>query len=229
MSIFRQLQSFIPVRGRRVVAAVIATCWVLLASPAAQATHPCTSPLILDLDHRGVETTGLENPVEFDINGDGWVDRIGWTSPHGDEAFLWLDGNRNRQVDDGSELFGTSTRLPSGEFAQNGFVALAAYDSYDLGGNEDGQITPADLIWNSLMLWVDENHDAESQGHEVRPLRAAGVLSIHLDYEEVDVWDGHGNVHAQRGSFSVQIRRFGRPFVREQTIEDVYFLFDPAH
>lgn len=226
MPIFQRLQGFIPTRGRRVLSAVIATCCMLLTTSSAQATHPCTSPLILDLDHHGVETTGLENPVEFDINGDGWVDRIGWTSAHGDEAFLWLDGNRNGRVDDGSELFGTSTRLPSGEFAENGFVALAVYDSYDLGGNEDGQITPADLIWTSLRLWIDENHDAVSQGHEVRPLRAAGVLAIHLDYEEVGVRDGHGNVHAQRGTFSMRVRRFGRPFVREQTIEDVYFTFD---
>lgn len=222
-------RSFFSTRCGRFAAGLIMICGMLLAISPVRATHPCTSPLILDLDHHGIETTGVENAVDFDINGDGWVDRIGWTSAHGEEAFLWLDGNRNGRVDDGSELFGTSTRLPSGEFAENGFEALAVYDSYDLGGNEDGRITSADLVWRSLRLWIDENHDAESQGHEVRPLRSAGVLTIDLDYEEVGVMDGHGNVHGQRGTFSMQVRRFGRPFVREQTIEDVYFIFDPAH
>lgn len=55
--------------------------WILfvMAAAAAYANHPCSSPLILDLEHEGVLTTSLAYPVEFDINSDGEMNRIGWT------------------------------------------------------------------------------------------------------------------------------------------------------
>jgi len=46
--------------------------------------------------------------------------------------FLALDLNHNHRIDDGSELFGIGTTLPSGEKASNGFVALAMYDDRKL-------------------------------------------------------------------------------------------------
>lgn len=200
---------------------------VLGARPAA-ATHPCTSPLILDLDNYGVETTGVERPVQFDIDGDGWKEEIGWTMPEGREGFLWLDGNHNNRVDDGTELFGTATLLPSGEPASNGFEALAVYDDIELGGDGDGQITPSDLVWPWLRLWVDENHDGISQGSEIAPLARYGVVAIDLAYETLFKFDGHGNLHAQHGTFVLTVTKFGRPFLRAQDVEDIFFLVVPS-
>jgi hypothetical protein len=190
----------------------------------ALATHPCTSPLVLDLGNDGVNTTSLNYSVDFDINGDGVADTIAWTAWYFDEAFLWIDLNHNRRVDDGSELFGNSMLLPSGEYAPNGFDALAAYDDEALGGNEDGAITPQDLVWPELLLWVDSNHNGLSEPTEIRSLRREGVVEIGLSYTESDYVDGNQNLHKFQGKFLKYVRGGARPFLREQDVDDVFFV-----
>jgi hypothetical protein len=200
----------------------------LLTPATAFATHPCTSPLVLDLDGHGIATTGEEAPVEFDINGDGELNRIGWTVARYDEAFLWLDLDRDREVDGGPELFGTSTRLPSGRFASNGFEALAVYDRPESGGDEDGTISPRDLVWPHLRLWIDRNHDGASQAQEIFTLNRQGVLSIGLDHIELNERDGVSNLHALRGYFVRSVRLHGMPVERLHVVEDIFFaVFDP--
>lgn len=197
---------------------------VFMSAPL-QATHPCTSPLILDLDGDGrILTTGVEHPVEFDINGDGELNSIGWTTWEARDGFLWIDLNLNGVVDDGGELFGNSTRLPSGDFAEHGFEALGVYDAADFGGNEDGLISREDLIWHRLRVWVDENHDGRSQRRELRPLGAHGVVSIGLSYLEVDNLDGHLNLHGLEGTFVKRGRVLGGSHLLEQVVEDIFFV-----
>ncbi len=210
----------------RVVLVVLAG--LLTASPGFS-EHPCTSPLVLDLDGDGVATTGLERAVRFDINGDGFENRIGWLFEEGEDAFLWLDLNRNDLVDNGAELFGTSTRNPKGEFARNGFEALAIYDRLDSGGNADGRISDADVIWNDLRLWKDRNHDAVSQPHEMSALSSSGVVSIGLGYEELHQRDGHGNVHAYRGVFSLRTEALGATFRKQMIVDDIVFVRASRH
>lgn len=187
------------------------------------ATHPCTSPLILDLDGDGVRTTTLNYPVNFDINGDGALEVIAWTFPRSEEGFLWLDLNRNRQVDSGAELFGDSTRLADGSLATSGFEALAEYDSPDLGGDGDGRITPRDRVWAALRLWVDESHDARSQASEIHRLRDFGLAAINLEFQTVNEVDGGGNIHLYRGEFEYRSQVLGRPMYSKGVIDDVIF------
>lgn len=197
---------------------------IFLCAPAS-AEHPCTSPLVLDLDGDGrILTSGLENAVEFDINGDGLLDSIGWTALDSEDGFLWLDLNLNGEVDDGSELFGSSTLLPTGEFASNGFEALAVYDRETFGGNADGLISRADLVWNRLRIWVDRSHDGISQRPEIRPLDALGVASIGLDYREIERFDGHVNFHALSGEMIRRIRLLGGAHLSAQLVEDIFFV-----
>lgn len=181
------------------------------------------SPLILDLDGDRVRTTGLFFSVLFDIDGDGLRDRIGWTYGGSQEAFLWLDLNDNHIVDSGRELFGDATLLPTAENAEHGFEALAVYDAQSLGGNEDGLITPQDLIWDHLRLWIDENHDGLSQPREITTLSAAKVVAIGLDFERVDELDGGGNMHRYRGAFVKRRDSPGPPVNQTQSIDDVFF------
>lgn len=205
-------------------AALLALC---LAGPTAMpllATHPCTSPLILDLENDGVLTTSLSYAVDFDINGDGQKDRIGWTAWYSREAFLWLDLNRNRRVDSGSELFGDSMLLPSGEFATNGFEALAVYDQELFGGNGDGLITVDDLVWQELRLWIDGNHNGISEASEIAHLHREGVAAIELDYVEQEDYDGNLNLHRFQGRFLKEIRGPLGPALRYQGIHDVFFI-----
>ena len=195
----------------------------------AYATHPCTSPLVLDLDGDGrILTSGIERAIEFDMNADGIPDEIGWTAVDPEEGFLALDLNENGIIDDGGELFGSSTMMPSGVFASNGFEALSAYDLPELGGNGDGVISPQDLIWNHLRIWVDTNHDGHSQRSEIRPLDGLGLISINLEFQEVNQVDGNLNAHWLRGSYLQRAWAFGRVQVRKQIVEDIFFISTEA-
>lgn len=215
-------------RIRRIAIAV----WVAVSGlhgASVHADHPCTSPLVLDLDGDGrILTSGVEFPVEFDINGDGLAESIGWTALDSGDGFLWLDLDQDGSVDDGSELFGSSTPLPAGGFAQNGFEALAIYDQSEFGGNADGLISPSDLIWSRLSIWVDYNHDGESQRGETRPLGAHGIAAIGLEYLEVNDLDGHLNLHALSGSFVRRGRGFRGSAGEPQLVEDIFFVIGAA-
>ena len=192
------------------------------------ADHPCTSPLLLDLNDEGrIRTVSVDDGVSFDINSDGTLERIGWTHEDGEEGFLWLDFNRNRRVDDGRELFGDSTPLPEGGRASNGFEALALYDRPEVGGNGDGVIDARDLIWPHLRLWVDANRDGASAQAEIFRLREYGVVGIGLDYVEVDELDGALNRHTLRGAFVRETRRYGRVTTSTQRVDDVVFDWRP--
>lgn len=201
----------------------LATALLLVAAPSS-ADHPCTSPLVLDLDGDGrILTTGSEYGVEFDINGDGTPDSIGWLAKDSGDGFLWLDLNLNGTVDDGGELFGSSTLLPNGTFADNGFEALAVYDAPEFGGDGDGLITRSDLIWHRLRIWVDRNHDGISQRRESHPLEAHGVVAIDLTYQTVDQLDGHLNLHTLAGTTLLRSRRPGGEQLQQGLVEDIYF------
>jgi hypothetical protein len=185
-----------------------------------------TDPLILDLNGDGVRTTSLSDSVQFDLSADGYAERLAWTDPSTEEAFLWLDLHSNGRVDDGSELFGTGTVLPNGQRAQNGFEALTVYDSPQYGGNGDGIIDVADQVWGRLRLWVDRNHNGRSENDETNPIHAAGVLAIQLPGDEPLSWveDGSGNFHVFRTTFTRRVTGSGPAHVVTREIDNVFFL-----
>jgi hypothetical protein len=161
-------------------------------------------PLVLDLNGDGIQTTSLEWPVQFDMLGDGTRTTMAWSDPQTEEGFLWLDLFPNQRVDDGRELFGTGTILPSGARATDGFEALRVYDSAPYGGNADGKIDREDTVWRRLRLWVDRDHDATSDHDEVRPIQESGVLTILLPASSsMNVLrDVNGNLHVVRTHYS---------------------------
>jgi hypothetical protein len=165
------------------------------------AQDPC-EPLVLDLDGGGIQTTGIGQPVWFDIDADGVKDHIAWTDPISMTAFLWIDLNHNGKVDDGRELFGVGTVLPDGTRARDGFQALAAYDDPQNGGNGDGVISAADSIWNELRLWIDKDPNGVSEGGEVGPIAQFGIDAISLCAVVAHVTDSAGNVHELQGMYS---------------------------
>jgi hypothetical protein len=131
--------------------------------------------------------------VLFDLDADGVLERIGWTEPESQVAFLVLDRNGNGFVDDGTELFGDVTPQPESP-NPNGFRALRMFDRAVRGGNEDGRITRADRVFSTLSLWIDSNHDGFSQASELLTLQAGGVLAIDLDFRVINRRDRHGNL-----------------------------------
>jgi hypothetical protein len=157
----------------------------------------CESPIIIDISGNGYNLTNFENGVRFDLYPDGRKEQISWTRAGSDDAFLVLDRDYNGTIDNGKEMFGNFTPQGASD-SPNGFIALAEYDKAGAGGNEDGIINDKDLIFWSLRLWQDVNHNGVSEQSELRTLSDLGIIAIHLDHKESKRKDRHGNVFRYR-------------------------------
>jgi hypothetical protein len=136
----------------------------------------CT-PIVVDIGGGGYRFTGFDQSVEFDLDGDGHRERLTWTEPKSDEAFLAMDRDGDGRIEDGYELFGGVTLQEASE-DPNGFRALCWFDDPRQGGNGDDWISSADLVFSSLLVWRDRNHDGISQASELVSLGQAGVEAL---------------------------------------------------
>jgi len=151
------------------------------------------SPIVLDLDGAGIRTLSVSQGVRFDIDGDGRVDQTGWAAQG--EGILARDLSGDGKINDGSELFGTATRLSDGSFASDGFEALAALDT-----NADGKIDASDPLFADLKVWVDADSDGVTDPGELKSLDEAGVRSIQLNPNKTTQFD-EGNLIGLASSF----------------------------
>ena len=151
-------------------------------------------PLILDLDGDGFNVETKENGANFDLDKNGFAEKINWTKKDG---FLCLDLNGNGTIDNGGELFGDKTLLADGTTAKNGFEALAQYD-----GNGDGVIDENDEIFGSLRIWVDADGNGISSEGEMKTLAELGISSINLGYENVNSETGTEATIGNTASFT---------------------------
>ncbi len=134
-------------------------------------------PLVIDLDGDGFEMLSVEDGVHFDEDNKGLAEKTEWAGAK--EGLLALDINGDGKINDGSELFGTSTHLPDGTIAQSGFEALAQYDR-----NGDGVIDAQDEIFASLRVWQDKNSNGVTDEGELYTLADLGITGISLDATE---------------------------------------------
>jgi hypothetical protein len=129
-------------------------------------------PIIFDLDGNGFD---LSASVGFDIDADGTLDQVAWTSQDG---ILAIDLDGSGSIEDGSEIF--TPDFAGGSFA-DAMDALASLDS-----NGDGVIDANDEAFDDLTVWVDANSDGVSQADELSSLADNGITSIDLNAELVD-------------------------------------------
>ena len=181
-----------------------------------------TSPILMDLDGDDFRLVGVDDGVRFDLDADGVPESLGWTTAETLDGFLCRDLDRNGWIDDGSELFGTSTLLASGVTANHGYEALAELDDPAHGGDGDGRITASDGVFEDLCVWFDSDHDGLSDEGETFSLDSLGVLEIETAYRESWRRDRVGNLFRYRSSGRVEA--IGTP--RRFATYDVFFVVE---
>ncbi len=122
-------------------------------------------PLVINLNTNVASVS--DQKFFFDIDADGTKDEISMLGA--DSGYLALDNNEDGIINDGSELFGTTSG--------NGFKDLLSHDE---DGN--GWIDEADSIFDKLKIWsMDENGNST-----LIDLKEAGIGAIYLGYENTE-------------------------------------------
>jgi hypothetical protein len=150
---------------------------------------PGPSALLLPLDGEDTDfaLTSPEQGVVFDVTGSGAREQVAWTRAGTDVAFLAIDLDGDGRITSGKELFGSATLAGS----RNGCSALLQMFRQS-GAPLSGAIHDGHDLYDRLLLWVDRNHDGQSDRSELTPAREA-FTAIGLGYQGVGWADTHGN------------------------------------
>ena len=168
---------------------------------------------MLDLDGNGIQTLSVNAGVNFDLLANGQPVQTGWVGSG--DGLLVLDHNQDGSINDGSELFGTSTVLADGSKAVDGYQALAQLDT-----NQDGVISSADAQFAKLGVWIDGNADGQTGGSEVKSLAELNIAQLSLS-AQVTTDMNNGNLVGLTSSYQTTDGV-------NHTAADVWFVVKPV-
>jgi len=171
------------------------------------------TPIVLDLDGNGIQTLSVNAGVNFDLLANGQPVQTGWVGAG--DGLLVMDHNQDGSINDGSELFGSSTVLADGSKAVDGYQALAQLDT-----NQDGVISSADAQFARLGVWIDGNADGQTGGGEVKSLAELNIAQLSLN-AQVTTDMNNGNLVGLTSSYQTTDGV-------THTAADVWFAVQPA-
>ena len=144
--------------------------------------------VILDQDDTGLELTSPADGVDFDLNGDGARERVGWIRSQSQDGFLAIDVNKNGTIDNGTELVGSGLKHPKLEKKMNGFDALLYLQNVTTGADGrptvevNSQLDAGDAAYQEFRVWIDANHNGRSEREELSTLPQAGITALSPAY-----------------------------------------------
>lgn len=115
-----------------------------------------------------------------------------WLAKNGGDGFLVSDYNKDGQINDATELFGTEG--PNGQKFKNGYEKLAALHDT----NKDGKISGKEL--ESLKIWKDSNADGVVQEGEFLSLASQGITSFDVRNYNAETMEGSYKTNESAGS-----------------------------
>lgn len=135
------------------------------------------SPIVFDFT--AAQKLRLIHPVDakvqFDLDGDGVLEKTGWVPSTG--GFLFMDRNFNGICDNGAELFGEYT---GGKRYSNGYRALASLHTQE--SRKLGYLDASNDNFSKLRLWFDKNRDGVSQFTEIASMKDLGITKIETTF-----------------------------------------------
>jgi len=159
-----------------------------------KAVQKKVDPLVLDMDGDGVETSGVDGGIIFDIEANGNAAPVSFVQ--GEDVLLALDRNGNGVIDNGGELFGTQ------HGAKNGFEELKKFDD-----NHDGVINEQDVVFSQL-----RGLRRRVDNLELVSLSQLGVQELFTTYQERRETLVTGDEILQNGAFRYRDGALGRAF-----------------
>ncbi len=128
-------------------------------------------PVIIDLNGNGLDLIPVdESTAFFDINADGYLDRMGWVAST--DGLLAYDHNQDGAITQRDEIAFVDY-LPG---AASDLEGLRAFDS-----NNNGMLDAQDAEWSKFGVWQDANQDGVSDEGEFRTLDQVGITAISLN------------------------------------------------
>lgn len=125
-----------------------------------------------ELDNEGLYYYGAQEKRE----------KTEWLAKNGGDGLLVADYNKDGQINDATELFGTEG--PNGQKFKNGYEKLAALHDT----NKDGKISGKEL--EALQIWKDSNADGVVQKGELLSLASQGITSFDVKNYNGETMEG---------------------------------------